>query len=119
MTNYPNGLDDFVNPTPTDSMETVSHADQHANTNDAIEAIQQKIGINNSEDESSIDYKISQLAKRTWIDYVTIKTVEDLGNNVLKYTDTNGSYYRKVIDSPYEDIIYADSDLTIELTRRA
>ncbi len=53
-----------------------------------------------------------------WIDYVTIKNLEDLGNGIIKYTDTNGSYYRKIIDSPYEDIIYADVTLTIELTRR-
>ena len=55
---------------------------------------------------------------RNWIDYVTIKNLEDLGNGIIKYTDTNGSYYRKIIDSPYEDIIYADATLTIELTRR-
>ena len=55
---------------------------------------------------------------RNWIDYVTIKNLEDLGNGIIKYTDTNGSYYRKIIDSPYEDIIYADVTLTIELTRR-
>ena len=55
---------------------------------------------------------------RNWIDYVTIKTLEDLGNGIIKYTDINGSYYRKIIDSPYEDIIYSDATLTIELTRR-
>ena len=56
---------------------------------------------------------------RNWIDYVTIKNLEDLGNGIIKYTDTNGSYYRKIIEEPYEDIIYSDTGLTNELTRRA
>ena len=79
----------------------------------------------------SLDSNVSDLATRigqeikdikntrVWIDYVTIKTVQELENGVIKYTDSQGSYYRKIIDSPYEDIIYADENLTIELTRRA
>ena len=41
-TNYPGALDNFTNPTATDSLNsvTVPHADQHANANDAIEAIE-------------------------------------------------------------------------------
>lgn len=78
----------------------------------------------------SLDQNVSDLAKRigqeikdikntrVWIDYTTIKTVQELGNGIIKYTDSQGSYYRKIIDSPYEDIIYADENLTIELTRR-
>lgn len=119
MTQFPEELDNFTNPTSTDSMETVSHSSQHSNANDAIEALQKKIGIDNSSDINSIDYKIKQLTnKKSWIDYVTIKNLEDLGNGIIKYTDTNGSYYRKIIDSPYEDIIYSDATLTIEVTRR-
>lgn len=60
-TNFPTGLDSLVNPTSTDSMETVSHSSQHTNANDAIEALQLKIGINGSEDTNSFDYKIAQL----------------------------------------------------------
>ena len=60
-TNFPTSLDDFANPSPTDSMETVSHSSQHSNLNDAVEALEVKIGINGSEDTSSFDYKIAQL----------------------------------------------------------
>ena len=47
-TSYPNALDNFTNPTSTDTLNsaTVPHADQHANTNDAIEAIQAELGLN-------------------------------------------------------------------------
>jgi hypothetical protein len=45
-TNYPGGLDNFTNPSPTDTLNsaTVPHAAQHANANDAIEAIEAKLG---------------------------------------------------------------------------
>ena len=60
-TNYPASLDTLVNPGPNDSVQIVSHAAQHANANDAIEAIQAKLGVNNSSDTNSIDYKVAQL----------------------------------------------------------
>jgi hypothetical protein len=45
-TSYPSSLDSFVNPTASDSLgsATVPHADQHANANDAIEAIETVLG---------------------------------------------------------------------------
>lgn len=67
---------------------------------------------------SEIDNMVLISGTRNWIDYITIKTVQELANGVIKYTDSQGSYYRKIIDSPYEDIIYADENLTIQLTRR-
>lgn len=42
---YPTSLDSFTNPSATDSVATVSHSAQHANANDAIEALQAKLGI--------------------------------------------------------------------------
>ena len=71
-----------------------------------------------SSSASEIDATITKVNTRVWIDYTTIKTVQELANGIIKYTDSQGSYYRKIIDSPYEDIIYADENLTIELTRR-
>jgi hypothetical protein len=39
-TNFPTSVDVFVNPTPTDSLNAPAHSTQHANANDAIEAIE-------------------------------------------------------------------------------
>ena len=58
-TNYPDSLDDLNNPNGTDSLS--GHAALHTNTNDAIEAIQTKVGVNGSTDPNSLDYKISIL----------------------------------------------------------
>jgi len=46
--NFPNALDSLTNPTATDSLDSanVPHADQHANANDAIEAIESTLGTN-------------------------------------------------------------------------
>lgn len=58
-TNFPTSLDTFINPASTDSQATVSHASQHDNINDAVAALEAKVGINSSAVTSSIDYKIN------------------------------------------------------------
>jgi hypothetical protein len=58
-TNYPTSKDNLTNPAATESME--GHATLHGNVNDAIEAIENKLGVNGSSDVNSIDYKVSQL----------------------------------------------------------
>lgn len=64
-TNFPTNLDALTNPSPTDSMATVSHADQHADANDAIEALQAKVGVNSSAVTTSLDYRVTQLEGAT------------------------------------------------------
>ena len=46
--NYPGALDSFVNPTATDTLDsaTVPHADQHANLNNAVRAVEVTLGVN-------------------------------------------------------------------------
>ncbi len=39
-TNFPTSVDNFTNPTANDSLNIPSHSTQHANANDAIEAIE-------------------------------------------------------------------------------
>lgn len=58
-TNFPATKDNLSNPMAND--ELVGHAEQHADANDAIEAIQTKLGIDGSTDQNSIDYKVSNL----------------------------------------------------------
>lgn len=58
-TNFPDSLDSLSNPASSDQL--IGHAQQHANANDAIEALQAKVGIDDSADTNSLDYRISQL----------------------------------------------------------
>jgi hypothetical protein len=62
-TNFPGGLDALTNPTSSDNLDSaaVLHDVQHANANDAIEAIQAKVGIDSSAVTTSLDYKLAHL----------------------------------------------------------
>lgn len=44
-TSYPGAYDALTNPTASDPLTSPSHAAQHTNANDAIEAIQQRVGL--------------------------------------------------------------------------
>lgn len=59
-TGFPTSLDALTNPTSTDALTSPSHADQHANANDAIEALQAKVGVDGSAVATSLDYKVSK-----------------------------------------------------------
>lgn len=45
MTDYPTSLDAFVNPTGSDFLNSPNHVDQHSQVNDAVEALEAKLGI--------------------------------------------------------------------------
>ena len=53
-TNFPTSVDNFTNPTANDSLNIPSHSLQHANANDAIEAIEAKLGIGDSSAGSAV-----------------------------------------------------------------
>lgn len=57
-TNFPNSLDSLSNPVATDKQNSPAHASQHVNINDAVEAMQVKIGIVSSVDTNSQEYRI-------------------------------------------------------------
>ena len=61
--NYPTSLDNFTNPQPSDTLDSVAapHATQHSDLNDAVEALQAKVGADSSAVTSSHDYKIASL----------------------------------------------------------
>jgi hypothetical protein len=60
-TNFPNSLDALTNPNASDPLSSPSHSQQHTNLNDAVEAIETKIGVNGSSDTNSLQYKIAEL----------------------------------------------------------
>ena len=59
-TGFPTSLDALTNPLSTDALTSPSHADQHANVNDAVEALQTKVGVTASAVVTSLDYKVSK-----------------------------------------------------------
>lgn len=57
-TTFPTSLDILPNPTSTTVLDApgLRHSDQHINANDAIEAIEAKVGIDLSSVQNSLDY---------------------------------------------------------------
>jgi len=82
-TSFPTSIDELVNPQGTDSVKEVSHAAQHSNANDAIEALEQKVGVNNSTDVNSLDYKVKQLE----LNFQDPEEIKDLAAGLLNHTD--------------------------------
>ena len=82
-TNFPSGLDSFTNPTATDAMDsvTVPHADQHADVNDAVEALQAKVGVDGSAVTSSLDYQVANQG-------LTLVKAQTIGSGVSSVTVT-------------------------------
>lgn len=58
-TTYPTSKDAFTNPSAASAMTSPSHSAQHANENDAILALETKVGITGDSTTSSHDYKLS------------------------------------------------------------
>ena len=93
---YPESLDSFTNPQGTSSVANPSHAQQHADANDAIEALQAKVGVNNSSVTTSLDYRVKTLENAS----LDTEGIQDIvggmvssnteTNIVLTYDDTNG-----------------------------
>jgi hypothetical protein len=85
-TNFPTSLDSLTNPQGTDSVAAVSHAAQHANANDAIEALEAKVGANNSAVTTSLDYRIRTLESAS----VDTEAIQDIvGGMVSGNTETD------------------------------
>ena len=101
--NFPTSLDSLTNPTSTDLMENATaaldHATQHANINDAVEALEAKVGIDGSAVTTSHDYKLSgvtgsdKAVSKTGTETLTNKTLTSPVINVT--SDATGDmYYR-------------------------
>lgn len=117
-TSFPTSIDNLTNPsatTPLDGAGSVilSHADQHATVNDALEAIETVIGITNSTDATSLQFKISKTASDVQALQQTISTDvapkvhthSSLINETATATlDVNGNFVASGNVTAYSDI---------------
>lgn len=105
--NFPTSLDSLSNPASGNPLNSPSHSLQHSNANDAIEALEAKVGANSSAVTTSHDYKLSgvtgtdKAVSKTGSETLTNKTltspVINLGTNAtgdMYYRDTGGSFQR-------------------------
>ena len=80
-TQYPNGIDTFVNPQATDTLDssTVPHATEHANANDSIHAIETELGTNPKGSKASVRARLDAVDS-------TISTISLTTGPCLLYT---------------------------------
>lgn len=83
-TNFPTSLDNLTNPTSGSALNSPDHAGQHADANDAIEALEAKVGVNGSAVTTSLDYKVTASKAVTDVVDPTGAT----SNQVLKHNGT-------------------------------
>ena len=96
-TNFPTSVDAFVNPVSNDSLNSPSHSTQHANANDAIEAIEGYIingtgaawtsytpTFNNfTLGNGTIDFAYTQIGKTVHVrGQITLGTTSVMGTNM-------------------------------------
>ena len=63
-TSYPTGIDDFINPSGSNTLDGppgTTHADLHSNVNDAIEAIEARVGVTGSAVPTTLDYEVHNI----------------------------------------------------------
>ena len=65
-TSYPGAIDTLTNPTSTDYQDTVDHAAQHTNANDAIEAIQTELGADVAGPNTDVKTRLDNLRSGKW-----------------------------------------------------
>jgi len=58
---YPDGLDSFANPLATDALSSPAHAAQHADINDAVEAIEATLGLNPEGDYDTVAERMGEV----------------------------------------------------------
>jgi hypothetical protein len=110
-TNFPTSLDTLTNPSASDSVATVSHSSQHANANDAIEALQAKVGADSSAVTTSHDYKLSEV---TGSDKVVGKTAtQTLTNKTLTSPTISGPTISGTITSGAGSLTLPTSTTTL------
>lgn len=97
-TNFPTSLDTLTNPTSTDGLNNPSHSSQHADANDAIEALEAKVGVNGSVVTTSLDYRTRQTEAFnsfgvTSGTYYSFNGGQHAASNATFYATTNRGYY--------------------------
>lgn len=99
-TNYPNSLDILENPTSTDRLNSTSvpHHKQHADANDAIEAIQTVLGVNPAGSHLTVKDRIisveTDVANQSVLNGLTDVTIATANSgDVLRYSGSEWINY--------------------------
>jgi len=99
-TSFPTGLDSLTNPTGASLLTSPDHAGQHSDINDAVEALEAKVGVNGSGVATSIDYKLTN--------DVVLKSLVDAKGDLITATADN-TPARLAVGTTNGQVLVADS----------
>lgn len=105
-TNFPTSLDNFTNPSSGNTLDSPSHSLQHSDANDAIEAIEAKLGIGASPAGSATAGQVLTISAAGTSGWSTLSTGKIL--QVVHATDNTVT--------SNSTTTYADSNLTASIT---
>lgn len=111
--NYPTSLDNFTNPTSNDSLNSPSHSLQHANINDAVEAIEAKLGIGASTAGSATSGQVLTAGTGGTTTWQTL-TIPESGITLLNAT-TFATASSVIVDSVFSST-YGNYKMIIDFT---
>jgi hypothetical protein len=101
-TSYPGSLDNLINPTASDTLNsnTVPHHAQHANINDAVEAIQTVLGINPAGSHLTLKDRVisaeTQIADQSLLNGLVDVTINSVAyGQILRYNGTAWTNYNE------------------------
>ena len=66
-TNYPGAIDSLTNPSSGDALTSPSHSAQHANANDAIEAIETELGTDPAGASATVKARFEAIEANDWV----------------------------------------------------
>lgn len=78
---FPNSLDSLTNPQTNDTLDSPSHAGQHTDANDILEALEAKVGIDSSAVNTTHDFKLSGVSDGDYA--ASVGGTETLTNKTL------------------------------------
>jgi hypothetical protein len=120
--NFPVSLDTLTNPAGTQTLDNPDHAEQHANANDIVEALEAKVGIDSSAVTTSHDYKLStvtgsdkavSVAGTQTLTSKTLTSPTITTGVVATSLDMNGT--KLILDADADTSITADTDDQIDV----
>lgn len=105
---YPTSLDSFTNPLTTNPLTSPSHAQQHSDINDAMEAVQTKLAIGNTVIGTWIDYT------PTWTGTTTNPVIGN-GSIVGRYSLVNKTVTAQIFVLTGSTTTYGSGDYRFSL----
>lgn len=109
-TSFPAALDGFTNPTGSQPVSSPSHSGLHSNANDALAALEAKVGVDSSAVTTSLDYLVKSASNpgHTHTLYVPLSTGTTKGD-ILVHNGT--TFVRRAVGTDGQFLV-ADSTQT-------